>query len=143
MVFAGQRFAPRPILKRVGIIGGSREDPERTILRQEQSAWARLLGQGEQVTTVHRMGRSTFVFTTRRLIIAEEGRTGRQWEYLSLLYRSISSFSVEATGAFGLEADLKIWVTGRAGPVERQFASDSDVYAVQALLTQHAAHVAG
>lgn len=124
----------------MGIIGGSREDPERTILRKEQSAWARLLGQGEQVATVHRMGRSTYIFTTRRLILAEEGRTGRQWEYLSLPYRSISSFSVEATGAFGREADLKIWVVGRTGPVERQFSSDSDVYEVQALLAQHAAH---
>ena len=139
----GQPLAARPILRRVGIIGGSREDPERTVLRQEQSAWARLLGQGEQVTTVHRMGRSTFVFTTRRLILAEEGRTGRQWEYLSVPYRSISSFSVEATGAFGLEADLKIWVVGRSGPVERQFSRDADVYAVQALLAQHTVHAAG
>src|SRR5690606_31942077 len=118
---------PLPILGPVGIIGGSREDPERTVLRKEQSAWARLLGQGEQVATVLRMGRSTYIFTTRRLILAEEGRTGRQWEYLSLPYRSISSFSVEATGAFGLEADLKIWVVGRTGPVERQFSSESDV----------------
>lgn len=127
----------------MGINDGSREDPERAVLRQEQSTWARLLGQGEQVTTVHRMGRSTFVFTTRRLILAEEGRTGRQWEYLSLPYRSISSFSVEATGAFGLEADLRIWVVGRAAPVERQFSRDSDVYAVQALLAQYAAHTSG
>lgn len=127
----------------MGIIGGSREDPERTVLRKEQSAWARLLGQGEQVATVLRMGRSTYIFTTRRLILAEEGRTGRQWEYLSLPYRSISSFSVEATGAFGLEADLKIWVVGRTGPVERQFSSESDVYEVQALLAQHAAHAVG
>lgn len=127
----------------MGIISGSREDQERTILRKEQSAWARLLGQGEHVTTVHRLGRSTFVFTTRRLILVEEGRTGRQWEYLSLPYRSISSFTVEATGAFGLDADLRIWVSGRTSPIERQFGPDSDVYAVQALLAQHAAHSAG
>ena len=115
----------------------ARSDPEQSLHRKEQAEWARLMGAGEQVSSVHRLGRSTILFTNRRLVLVEEGATGRRVDYASIPYRSISSFTVEAGGAFAGDADLKIWVIGRPAPIERQFTAAVDVYAVQGLLAQH------
>lgn len=121
----------------MGFMSGSKEDPERTSLRKEQGAWARLLGAGELVHAAHRLGRSTLLFTSRRLVIVEEAMTGRQVEYTSIPYRCVTHFAVEAGGQFSPDADLKIWVMGRTSPIEKQFGAGSDVYEVQALLAQH------
>ena len=122
----------------MGLLSASRTDPEQTLHRKEQAEWARLMGAGEQVSEVYRLGRSTLLFTNRRLVLVEEGVTGRRVEYTSVPYRSISSFAVEAGGAFSTEADLKIWIIGRTAPLERQFSGGVDVYAVQGLLALHA-----
>lgn len=125
----------------MGLLGAGRTDPELDTLRKEQGAWARLLGAGETVQSAHHLGRSTVLFTNRRLILVEEGMTGRQIDYLSVPYRSVTCFSVESSGAFNADAELRIWVNGRAAPIEksfgRQIGPGADVYAVQALLAQH------
>ncbi len=100
-------------------------------------AWSRLLGAGEQVLEVFRLTRCTFVFTNRRLVLVDEALSGRQVEYTSLPYRSISHSSVEAGGPFSPDADLRLWVAGRSTPIERPFGPDVDVYAVQALIVQY------
>ena len=123
----------------MGLLSNAKDDPERALLRKEHGAWAKLMGAGEQVSTVHRLGRTTMLFTNRRLVLVEEGMTGRKVEYVSIPYRSITSFSVDASGPFGADADLKLWVAGRSAPIEKQFAPGVDVYAVQALLAQHVA----
>ena len=106
--------------------------------RKEQlSAWSRLLGAGEQVLEVYRLTRCTFVFTNRRLVVVDEAMSGRQVEYTSVPYRSVTHTSVEASGAFSPDADLRLWVVGRSTPIERQFGPEVDVYAVQALLVQY------
>ena len=123
----------------MGIQMGSRGDADRASLRKEHLVWSPLLGAGEQVQAVHRAGRTTFLFTTRRLVLVEEGLTGRKVEYVSVPYRAITHFAVEADGPFAGDADLKLWITGRVNPVEKAFAPANDVYAVQALLAQYAA----
>ena len=35
------------------------------------------------------------------------------------------------------DADLRLWVAGRATPLERSFGPEVDVYAVQALIVQY------
>jgi hypothetical protein len=123
----------------MGIQVGLRGDSERASLRKEHAVWAPLLGTGEQVQAVHRAGRTTFLFTNRRLVLVEEGMTGRQVDYTSVPYRAITHFAVEAGGPFAADADLRLWIAGRANPVEKPFSPGSDVYAVQALLAQYAA----
>jgi hypothetical protein len=123
----------------MGLLGSAKDDPERALLRKEHGVWAKLMGAGEQVSTVHRLGRTTILFTNRRLVLVEEGMTGRKVEYVSIPYRSVTHFSVDASGPFGADADLKLWVAGRSAPIEKQFAPGVDVYAVQALLAQHVA----
>ena len=53
--------------------------------------------------------------------------TGRKVEYLSIPYKSIASFSVETAGNFDLDAEMKIWLSGRSTPVEKKFKRGSKV----------------
>jgi hypothetical protein len=50
-------------------------------------------------------------------------------------YQSITHFSVETAGTFDLDAELKIWLSGSAEPIAKQFGKGVDVYEVQALLS--------
>jgi hypothetical protein len=120
----------------MGLIGGAREDAPRALGRRELGAWMRLLAPGEHALELFRLPRTTLIFTARRLIVVEEGLSGRKVDYLSIPYRSITHFSVEASGQFSSDADLRIWIAGRTAPVEKSFRGDVDVYAVQALLAQ-------
>jgi hypothetical protein len=121
----------------VGLISGTRDDAPRSLDRREHGMWNRLLAPGEQIQELRRLSRTVLIFTGRRLVLVEEGVSGRKVEYLSLPYRSITHFSVEASGAFGEDADLRIWVAGRVAPIEKAFGRDVDVYTVQAILAQH------
>ena len=121
----------------MGLLGGTREDTARSTSRREHSVWTRLLAPGEQVQEVFRLPRTTFIFTGRRLILVEEALTGRKVEYQSLPDRSITHFSVDASASFAADADLKIWLAGRAAPIEKGFGANVDIYAVQAVLAQH------
>jgi hypothetical protein len=124
----------------VGLLSPSRDRTDAATdrqLRKEHGAWSRLLGAGEAVLEVFRLTRCTLVFTNRRLVLVDEAVTGRTVEYTSLPYRSISHTSIEASGQFGPDADLRLWVVGRSTPLERQFGPEVDVYAVQALLVQY------
>lgn len=123
----------------MGLISGSRDEESRSVSRREHGQWSRLLAPGEQIQELYRMPRTTLLFTGRRLILVEEGLTGRQVDYTSIPYRSITQFAVEAGGSFSADADLRIWVAGRTAPIEKSFGRDADVYAVQASLAQHLA----
>lgn len=83
---------------------------------------AHLLVPGEQIELAYKMIRDLFVFTDRRLILIDkQGMTGRKVECHSIPYRSIIHFSVETAGTFDRDAELKIYVSGRVAPIERQF----------------------
>jgi hypothetical protein len=105
-----------------------------------QQDFARLLGQNEQVHAAYQLIRDTILFTDRRLILVDkQGITGKKVEYHSIPYRSITHFAVETAGTFDLDAELKIWVSGTAVPVEKTFTKGVDIYEVQAILTQFVA----
>jgi hypothetical protein len=105
-----------------------------------QKDFARLLGQNEQVHAAYLLIRDSILFTDRRLILVDkQGITGKKVEYHSIPYRSITHFSVETAGTFDLDAELKIWISGTAAPVEKTFTKGVDIYEVQAILTQFVA----
>ena len=54
--------------------------------------------------------------------------TGKKSEYHSIPYRTITHFSVETTGYFDLDAELKLWLTGAPAPIERNLKKDSNIY---------------
>ena len=95
-----------------------------------------ILVPGEQVTLAFSLIRDLIVFTEFRLILVDrQGVTGKKTSCKSLPYRSISRFSVETSGHFDLDAELKIWVSSAVEPSEvLQFKSDNSVIEIQQAL---------
>ncbi|MDA3625291.1 PH domain-containing protein [Saccharopolyspora sp. WRP15-2] len=119
----------------MGIFGGMMGNASSIDPRAATQEFGRLLAQGEEVHAGYQLIRDSFLFTDRRLILIDkQGMTGRKVEYHSIPYRSITHFSVETAGTFDLDAELKIWLSGTAEPIARQFGKGVDVYEVQALL---------
>ena len=99
--------------------------------------YGELLGLGEDILAGFRVFRDTWIFTSRRMIIVDiQGMTGRKREYLSIPYSKITMFSVESTGSFDLDAELKIWIGSNPKPLEKKFNKSVDIYAVQRLLAK-------
>ena len=102
-----------------------------------QREYGKLLAEGEGIHAGFKVIRDTWIFTDRRLILVDvQGMTGRKREYLSIPYSKITMYSVETTGAFDLDAELKLWIGSNTQPIEKKFNKSVDVYAVQGLLTQ-------
>ena len=92
----------------------------------------------EKVDLAFKLVRDLLVFTEKRLIIVDkQGMTGKKVEYKSIPYRSISRFSVETSGHFDLDAELKIWISSAELPAESlQFRIDDSIVAIQKALAQ-------
>jgi hypothetical protein len=124
----------------VGFLDGIMGNASRVDPGAAAQEYGRLLAQGEQIHAAYQLVRDALLFTDRRLIMVDkQGVTGRKIEYHSLLYRSITHFSVETAGTFDLDAELKIWLSGAPEPIEKQFGKGVDVYEVQALLSSFVA----
>jgi hypothetical protein len=99
----------------------------------------RLLAPGESIEVGFKLIRDVFMFTNKRLILVDkQGITGRKVDYLSIVYKSISRFSIETAGDFDLDAELKIWISSEATPsIEKKFNKQVDVYELQRVLASH------
>lgn len=99
---------------------------------------APVLFEGEQVDLAFVLVRDLIVFTEKRLILVDkQGVTGKKTEYRSIPYKSISRFSVETSGHFDLDAELKIWISSGIEPAESlQFKNDSSVLDIQKALAE-------
>lgn len=95
-----------------------------------------ILAPNEQIDMAFSLIRDLIVFSEKRLILVDkQGMTGKKVSYKSIPYRSISRFSVETSGHFDLDAELKIWVSSSVEPTETlQFKSDKSVIAIQKAL---------
>lgn len=91
---------------------------------------------GEPVELAFALVRDLIVFTEKRLILVDrQGVTGKKSSYKSIPYRSISRFTVETSGHFDLDAELKIWISSAVEPAEVfQFKSDHNVVEIQQAL---------
>ena len=100
-----------------------------------QQEFAQVLAPGEVVEHVYKLIRDYFVFTNKRLVLVDkQGLTGSKVEYHSIPYKSITHFSVETAGSFDLDAELKIWISGTATPVQKTFNKKLSIYEVQSVL---------
>ena len=90
----------------------------------------------EQVEMAFSLVRDLIIFTESRLILVDkQGMTGKKVSYKSIPYRSISRFTVETSGHFDLDAELKIWISSAVDPAEvLQFKSDRNVIDIQKAL---------
>lgn len=88
-----------------------------------------------QVTHIASVSGDMWIFTGHRLImIDKEGLTGSKVTYHSVLYRSITQFSVETAGSFDADSELKIWVSGVGTPITNEFKRGTDVVGIQKYL---------
>ncbi|TMM28665.1 PH domain-containing protein [Polaribacter aestuariivivens] len=95
-----------------------------------------LLIEGEDIELGFKLFRDIFMFTNKRLILVDiQGLTGSKIEYKSLPYKSISRFSLETSGTFDLDAELKIWISSENIPsVSKKFNKSINIYEVQKYL---------
>ncbi len=98
-----------------------------------------LLGGNERIDIGFKLIRDVFLFTNKRLILIDvQGMTGKKVEYMSVLYKSISRFSIETAGHLDLDAELKIWVSSESTPsVSKRFNKQVSIYDVQKILVDH------
>jgi len=98
--------------------------------------YGRLLVDDEKIELGFTLFRDIFMFTNKRLILVDiQGLTGSKIEYKSLPYKNISRFSLETSGTFDLDAELKIWISSEDTPsVSKKFNKSIDVYEVQRYL---------
>lgn len=93
---------------------------------------AGILTEGATVQIAFRVIRDLIVFTDRRLILVDkQGLTGRKVAYLTVPYRAITCFSVETAGSFDFDSELKIWVSGRAEPVQKTLKRGANILGIQ------------
>ena len=117
-----------------GVLGNaSKIDPAKV-----QQEFAQILAPGEKVEHAYQLIRDYFVFTDKRLVLVDkQGITGSKVEFHSIPYKSITHFSIETGGTFDLDAELKIWISSTAAPIQKQFNKKLSIYDVQSVLASY------
>lgn len=119
----------------MGILDGLMGNASEVSVEDVQEELSPILGDSERVERAFKAIRDMYVFTSGRLILIDkQGLTGKKVEYLSIPYKSISTFSVETAGHFDMDSELKMWVSGRHEPITKELKSGSDVVGIQKLL---------
>ncbi|HEV7373075.1 PH domain-containing protein [Arenibaculum sp.] len=117
-----------------GLLGNAKE----VDIEEVKQEYAQLLAPSEQIEGVYKLVRDLFIFTNKRLILVDkQGLTGRKTEYHSIPYKSITHFSIETAGSFDLEAEMKIWISGKADPIEKTFNKSLNIYRIQSVLAEY------
>jgi hypothetical protein len=122
----------------VGLLDGMLGNAAKIDPAKVQQEFAQILAPGESVQHAYQLIRDYFVFTDKRLVLVDkQGMTGSKIDYHSIPYRSITHFSVETGGTFDLDAELKIWISGAAMPIQKTFNRKLSIYEVQAVLASY------
>jgi hypothetical protein len=92
---------------------------------------------GETILAAFRTIRDSVLLTDQRLIyINVQGLTGSKVEFQSVPWRSVVRFSLETAGTFDLDADMKIWVSGAAEPLQVKISRKSDPRVIQRIMAE-------
>lgn len=122
----------------MGIFNGLMGNASEVNLENIRKEYDSILSSTEKIEKAYRLIRDMFIFTNKRLILVDkQGVTGKKTEYHSIPYKSITHFSIETTGHFDLDAELKIWISGTALPIEKQFNNSVSVYELQKVLAEY------
>ncbi|CAN7368555.1 PH domain-containing protein [Variovorax sp. LjRoot178] len=117
-----------------GVLGNAAKIDPATIQRE----FSQILAKGEVVEHAYQLIRDYFVFTDKRFVLVDkQGITGKKTEYHSIPYKRITHFSIETAGTFDLDAELKIWISGMATPIQKQFNKKLSIYEVQSVLASY------
>ena len=117
-----------------GLMGNASEIENREV----ESELKDLLTPSEKVEHAYKLIRDLIVFTDKRLLLIDkQGMTGKKVEYHSIPYKSVVHFSIETAGTFDLDAELKIWLSGSAAPIQKRFNKSLNIYKVQSVLAEY------
>ena len=121
----------------MGLLDGLLGNASEIDVNEVAEELAPIIGDTESVQQVFKLIRDMYVFTNKRLILIDkQGMTGRKVDYHSIPYRAITHFKVETAGHFDLDAELKIWISGRDNPIEAELKKDT-VVGIQKTLATH------
>ena len=122
----------------MGIFTGLMGNASEVNLEALKKEYGKILASTETIEKAYKLVRDMFIFTNKRLILIDkQGMTGKKTEYHSIPYKSITHFSIETAGHFDLDAELKIWISGTALPIEKQFNSSLNIYELQTVLAEY------
>ncbi|MGL5379493.1 PH domain-containing protein [Clostridium sp.] len=122
----------------MGLFNGLMGNASEVKLEDVQKEYGKILAPSENVERAYKLIRDMFIFTNKRLILVDkQGLTGKKTEYHSIPYRAITNFKIETSGHFDLDAELKIWISGVAMPIQKQFNSSLNIYELQAVLAEY------
>lgn len=122
----------------MGLFNGLMGNASEYSVSEAQKEYGHLLTANENIDKAYKLIRDMFIFTNRRLILIDvQGMTGKKIEYHSIPYSKITHFSIETAGHLDLDAELKIWVSGMAQPISKQFNKSLNIYEVQAQLAEY------
>lgn len=122
----------------MGLLDGMMGNASEVKISDVQKEYSHILAEGEQIEKAYKLIRDMFIFTNKRLILVDkQGMTGKKTEYHSIPYKNITHFSVETAGHFDLDAELKIWISGTPGPIEKQFNKSLNIYELQSVLAAY------
>lgn len=122
----------------MGFLDGIMGNASEVNTAEVQKEFARVLAPNEQIDKAYKLIRDMFIFTNKRLILVDkQGITGKKVEYHSIPYKNITHFSIETAGNFDLDAELKIWISGNAAPLQKQFNKNLNIYELQSVLADY------
>ncbi|MDN3019778.1 PH domain-containing protein [Paenibacillus sp. BSR1-1] len=122
----------------MGFLDGLMGNASEVNAQEVQKEFERVLAPSERIEKAYRLIRDMFVFTNKRLILVDkQGLTGKKVEYHSIPYKNITHFSIETAGSFDLDAELKIWISGNALPLQKQFNKNLNIYELQSVLAEY------
>ncbi len=125
----------------MGLFDGIMGNASEVNVAEIQRDFAKILAPNERIDKAYKLIRDLFIFSNKRLILVDkQGVTGKKVEYHSIPYKSITHFSIETAGHLDLDAELKIWISGNALPIQKQFNRTLNIYELQSVL---AAYVLG
>ena len=93
-----------------------------------------VLYDGENVQLAYKTFRDTITFADKRLIVVNVQPSGRK-EFKTIPYKSIQRFTVETTGTFDFDAEVKLFLSG-AGFEVLSFRKDKNIQEIQQVLAQ-------
>lgn len=121
----------------MGLFDGLLGNASNYSAEQAEKEYGHVLAKGESISVAYKLVRDMFIFTPLRLILVDvQGVTGKKIEVRSIPYKSITSFAVETAGHLDLDAELKIWISGETGPIEKKFNKAVNIYEVQSVLAE-------
>jgi hypothetical protein len=92
----------------------------------------------EMIVCSYKSVRDGVVFTNKRIItINVQGMTGKKKDFTSIPYSKITTYSVETSGTFDLDAELEIYISA-VGKLKFEFTGKTDVKAICKIISAYA-----